>query len=32
MIFFPSGLIGELVEVLWRHVMMLADNHPPKAG
>jgi len=31
-VFFPSRLVGELMEVLRADMMMLADNHPPKAG
>ena len=31
-ILFPRRFIGELVKVLRADMMMLADNHPPKAG
>jgi hypothetical protein len=32
LILFPSRFVGELAEVLRADVMMLADNHPSKAG
>jgi hypothetical protein len=31
-ILFPSCLIGKLIKVLRADMMMLADNHTPKAG